>query len=263
MRKHERRAGSASEDLAGRQPEAPEGAGRRGGGGHQLGGQSEGAAESPVIWSWQARGQEVKRCQPSADAVCSLQDMRELTEKLERTRREHGGTLIKLEEERKLKGDHLRAAQVRQAKLRPLPPESRNSCQVRFSLQSPLSREPLAAIHLVTPSSNEITPPPPHVKRIAATMTSFCIGVFFFVFFYFGTAGLARRCRPEAGGPVERHQRPQQEERGARGGLGRAGAESGAPAGEGGRAAVSPHHGGWVSLPSTSTLAASSYVCQL
>lgn len=61
---------------------------------------------------------EVKKCQWFVDDVWSLQKMQELTANLERTEREHGRTLIKLEEERKLKRDHLKAAQVRQANLR-------------------------------------------------------------------------------------------------------------------------------------------------
>lgn len=101
--------------------------------------------------------------------------MQELTEKLERTQRERGRTLIKLEEERRLKRDHLKAAQVRQANVRPAPPESGNSCEVRFALQSPLSTEPVAAIYLVTASSDEM-------KLRFKTPHSDCIEVFLALF---------------------------------------------------------------------------------
>lgn len=48
-----------------------------------------------------------------------VQKVKKLTETLERAQREHGRTLISLEKEKKLKRDHLKAAQVRKANLRP------------------------------------------------------------------------------------------------------------------------------------------------
>lgn len=107
-----------SEELRDHQPKASEGIGRYGRCNYQLGDQSEGGTEPSRMPFTHSCRREVKTCQWSVDDVWPLQKMQELTENLERTRREHGRTLIKLEEERKLKRDHLKAAQVRQANLR-------------------------------------------------------------------------------------------------------------------------------------------------
>lgn len=116
--KYEWRAASMSEERRDHQLKASEGIGRCGRRNRALGDQSEGAAEPSWMPFIHSCRREVKKCQWFVDDVWSLQKMQELTANLEGTEREHGRTLIKLEEERKLKRDHLKAAQVRQANLR-------------------------------------------------------------------------------------------------------------------------------------------------
>lgn len=103
-----------SEALGDHQLEASKGIRRCGRRSYELGNQSEGAAEPSRMPFIQSGRREVKKCQ----WFVSLQKMQELTANLERTERERGRTLIKLEGERRLKRDHLKAAQVRQANLR-------------------------------------------------------------------------------------------------------------------------------------------------
>lgn len=126
------------EELGGHQHKASDGIRRRGRRNHSLGEQSEGGAEPSRAPFFQCSRREVKKSQWLVGDVWSLQKMQELTEKLERTQREHGRTLIKLEEERKLKRDHLKAAQVRQANLRA------RSSRVKEQLRSQVySAEPI------------------------------------------------------------------------------------------------------------------------
>lgn len=127
-----------SEELRDHKLEASERIRRRGRRNRSPGEQSAGAAEPSRTPFPQSCRPEVKKSQSFVDDVWSLQKMHQLTGKLERTQREHGRTLIKLQEERKLKRDHLKAAQVRQANLRA------RSSRVKEQLRSQVcSAEPI------------------------------------------------------------------------------------------------------------------------
>lgn len=69
---------------------------------------------------------------------------------LRKLEQDHQKTLVHLEEEKELRCKRLKAAQVKkEGKKAPVPLESKNSCEVGFTLQSSLIMKPVAAIYHV------------------------------------------------------------------------------------------------------------------
>lgn len=82
---------------------------------------------------------------------CFGQKIKQLLEDLKKMEQDHQSTLVHLEREKILRCERLKAAQVKKKPTQnTVPLESKNSCEVGFTLQSSLITKPVAAIYLVT-----------------------------------------------------------------------------------------------------------------